>query len=208
MGTRRTSEKIRETPFYVSEGDAPAKRKILVTALHLFVRDGLCETSIRDIARESGFSNPALFKHFPSKEALAVYLFECCYLELFYLLSRAMQSEKIFSARQHAAVNAFMAALERDMDSVLFVQESLRHFWPKMPAAVRRLSILGEVHKLLEAGRKEGAVTGSIEIGLLANAWIGTLQQYARVCYFGSLPQPSPAVATALEELLTRTVRA
>jgi len=204
----RTASEGPETPFYVSENDAPAKRKILVTALHLFVRDGLCETSIRDIAKESGFSNPALFKHFESKEALAVYLFACCYLELFHLLSRAMQSGESFAARQHAAVSAFMTALERDMDSVLFVQESLRYFWPKMPASVRKLSILGVVYKLLEAGRKEGAVTSSIDIGLLANAWIGTLQQFARVCYFGGLPQPSPGVAASLEEILSRMARA
>ncbi|MGD0941545.1 MAG: TetR/AcrR family transcriptional regulator [Terracidiphilus sp.] len=204
----RASQSLRETPFYVSESDAPAKRKILIVALHLFVRDGLCETSIRDIAKESGFSNPALFKHFPSKEALAAYLFECCYRELFHQLSRAMQSEGSFAARHQAAIAAFLAAMDRDMDSVLFVQETLRYFWPKMPASVRRLSILGEVRRFLEAGRKEGAVTRSVDIGLLANAWIGTLQQFARVCYFGSLPQPLSMVAPALEELLTRMVGA
>lgn len=208
MTTRRTSKTSREPPFYVSQNDAPAKRKILVAALHLFVRDGLCETSIRDIAKTSGFSNPALFKHFESKEALSAYLFESCYLELFRLLSRAMRQERSFTARQHAAITAFMEALDRDIDSVLFVQETLRYFWPKMPASARKHSILSEVHKLLDAGRKEGAVTDSIDLGFLTNAWIGTLQQFARTCYFGASPQPSPAVTRVLEELLTRMVKA
>ena len=39
--------------------DPPAKHKILVTALALFVRDGLCETSVRDIAKASGFNAKA-----------------------------------------------------------------------------------------------------------------------------------------------------
>jgi AcrR family transcriptional regulator len=207
MPTRRTPKTRPEPPFYVTQSDSPAKRKILVAALHLFVRDGLCETSIRDIAKASGFSNPALFKHFPSKEALSAYLFECCYLELFRLLSRAMQPGRSFAARQHAVIAAFMDALDRDIDSVLFVQETLRYFWPKMPASVRKHSILDEVRKLLDAGRKEGAVTKSIDLGFLTNAWIGTLQQFARTCYFGASPQPSPAVARTLEELLTRMVR-
>jgi AcrR family transcriptional regulator len=57
---------------YLAHDDAPAKKKILTEALRLFVRDGLCETSIRDIARATGYTNPALFKHFASKERLAV----------------------------------------------------------------------------------------------------------------------------------------
>ena len=200
-------------PFYVLPGDAPAKQKILVAALNLFVRDGLCETSVRDIAKVSGFSNPALFKHFASKDALAAYLFERCYLELFHLISRAARSEGNFAAKQHAVFSAYMAALEQDQSAVLYVQDNLRHFWPRMPADVRKHSILGEVRMLLEAGRKEGAVTKTIDIDLLTAAWVGTLQQFARLRYFGHFAetksgQPALDVLNALEALLMRMVKA
>src|SRR5215510_737293 len=92
----------RAAPAYVSPEDAPAKKRILVEALHLFVRDGLCETSIRDIADASGYTNPALFKHFPSKERLAVHLFEQCYLNLFEALDGAVSSQQGCTAKQHA----------------------------------------------------------------------------------------------------------
>src|ERR1700753_2101442 len=97
---------MRETslPFYVSSDDPPAKQKIVIAALDLFVRDGLCETSVRDIAKSSGFTNPALFKHFPSKDALANYLFERCYLELYRLITNAMQPEYTFAAKQRAVI--------------------------------------------------------------------------------------------------------
>src|SRR5262245_44995313 len=127
-------------PFYVSERDAPAKRQILVTALALCVRDGLCQTSVRDIAKAAGFTNPALFKHFRSKDELARYLFERCYLELADLVSNAIASRTTFTAKQRAVIDAYLAALDRDPDSVLFVQDWLRHFWPKMPERVRRRS--------------------------------------------------------------------
>ena len=200
-------------PFYVLPGDAPAKQKILIAALNLFVRDGLCETSVRDIAKVSGFSNPALFKHFASKDALAAYLFERCYLELFHLISRAARSEGNFAVKQHSVFSVYMAALEQDQNAVLYVQDNLRHFWPKMPAEVRKHSILGEVRMLLDAGRKEGAVTKTIDIDLLTAAWVGTLQQFARVRYFGNFAetkssQPAQGVLTALETLLTRMVKA
>ena len=94
------------------------------------------------------------------------------------------------------------------MDSVLFVQETLRYFWPKMPESVREHSILAEVRNLLDSGRKEGAVTDLIDIDLLTNAWLGTLQQFARVRYFGDFQQPSSVMAAALEELLTRLTKA
>lgn len=198
-------------PFYVLPNDAPAKQKILIAALKLFVRDGLGETSVRDIAKVSGYSNPALFKHFPSKDALAAYLFERCYLELFHLISRAARSEGNFAAKQHAVFTAYMAALEQDQDAVLFVQDNLRQFWPRMPADVRKHSILGEVRMLLESGQKEGVVTKAIDIGLLTAAWTGTLQQFARVRSFGDFAesrsgQPSRRILAALEALLMRMV--
>lgn len=205
--------KATRKPFYVLPGDAPAKQKILVAALKLFVKDGLCETSVRDIAKVSGFSNPALFKHFASKDALTAYLFERCYLELFRLVSRAARSEGDFAAKQHALFAAYMAALEEDQDAVLFVQDNLRHFWPRMPAEVRKHSILGEVRTLLESGQKEGVVTKTIDIGLLTAAWVGTLQQFARVRYFGDFAEsksgrPMREVLAALEALLIRMVAA
>ena len=207
MKTRGRGRDGRARPFYVSDDDAPAKQKILMAALALFVRDGLCETSVRDIARVSGFTNPALFKHFKSKDDLARYLFERCYLELADLVTAAIASGSTFAAKQRAIVDAYLAALDRDSASVLYVQDGLRHFWPQMPAAVRRRSIVGETRHLLEAGRADGRVTREIDIELLTTAWLGTLQQFARFRYFGEFKQPTAALADALDALLTRMVR-
>src|SRR5262249_48980351 len=182
---RATRQSAPGKPFYVPDQDAPGKHRILVTALSLFVRDGLCETSVRDIARASGFTNPALFKHFRSKDDLARYLFERCYLELADLISNAIGSGTTFAAKQRAIVDAYLDALDRDWDSVLYVQENLRHFWPQMPDRVRRHSIVGEIRRLLEQGRAEGRVTVRIDLDLLTTAWLGTLQQFARFRYFG-----------------------
>ena len=200
---------MKETPrpFYVSSDDAPGKQKIVIAALDLFVRDGLCETSIRDIAKASGFTNPALFKHFSGKDALASYLFERCYLELYNLVIRAIQSGDTFAIKQHAVIGAYMTALDQDRNAVLYVQENLRQFWPKMPASFRKHSILGEVRRLIELGRSEGAITATLDAGLLTVAWIGTLQQFARAQYFGEFKLPSRVIATTLEDLLTKMLQ-
>jgi AcrR family transcriptional regulator len=197
----------RPAPFYVLADDPPAKREILVAALALFVRDGLCETSIRDIARESGFTNPALFKHFRSKNDLARFLFERCYLELAHLVTSAAASGTTFRQKQRAVIEAYLDALDRDANSVLYVTDGLRHFWPLMPAAVKRQSILATVKKILAAGQADGTVTTAIDIEVLTAAWIGILQQFARARYFGEIkPQSVEALATALDTLLSKMV--
>ncbi|MBU6399407.1 MAG: TetR/AcrR family transcriptional regulator [Verrucomicrobia bacterium] len=46
------------------------KRAIVKAALPLFARRGFAETTTKDLARAAGVSEPLLYKHFPSKEAL------------------------------------------------------------------------------------------------------------------------------------------
>jgi AcrR family transcriptional regulator len=203
-GRRRLAK--RSIPFYVSEDEAPAKQRILIAALELFVKDGLCETSIRDIAKASGFTNPALFKHFAGKDALADYLFERCYLELFRLVERAAKSGDTFSEKQEAIVRAYVHALDRDPYSVIFVQDWLRHFWPRMPTDIRRHSIIGEIRALLASGCQQGVVTTEVDIDLLSTAWVGTLQQFARARYFGEFRQSSNLLVKSLGQLLTKMV--
>ncbi len=46
------------------------KVAIVKAALPLFARQGFAETTTRELARAAGVSEPLLYKHFPSKEAL------------------------------------------------------------------------------------------------------------------------------------------
>jgi AcrR family transcriptional regulator len=197
-----------QTRCYLAPDDAPAKKKILTEALRLFVRDGLCETSIRDIARATGYTNPALFKHFASKERLALHLFEQCYLNLFQAIERAMAGEQGYSARQQALLVAYLQMLDADRDALLYVQDNLRHFWPMMPAGVRRSSIAAQVQALLELGRAEGAVTHTMPVDFLVMGWLGVLQQFARAWFFGGFSGTALRHRPRLEQLLTRMTAA
>jgi hypothetical protein len=94
-----------------------------------------------------------------------------CRIELAELVSNALASGATFAAKQHAVIDAYLDAPDRDSNSVVYVQDGLRHFWPQMPATLRRHSIVGEVRRLLEKGRAEGSVTDDIDIDLLATAW-------------------------------------
>jgi len=142
----------------LAEGDPPSKRKVLRCALHLFVRDGLCETSIRDIAQASGYTNPALYKFFESKEALSLHLFMRCYLRLVSVTRASQRPERGFEANLDALLRAYAGLADDSLEAVLYVNDTLRLFWPKLSPGTRRHSLLAVIHALLKQGVKEGAL--------------------------------------------------
>ena len=56
------------------------KRKLAIVqaALPLFARRGFAETTTKDLAKAAGVSEPLLYKHFPSKEALYLEIQNFC----------------------------------------------------------------------------------------------------------------------------------
>ena len=176
--------------FLLAESDPPSKREILRCALRLFVRDGLCETSIRAIADEAGYTNPALYKFFESKGALALHLFERCYGHLFAALHRTQKRDRSFAVNLEALATEYARLLDSSLDALLYVNETLRVFWPKLPTSARRHSLLGVFRSLVEKGLREGVVPASIDVDLAVAMLSGTLGQVARMAYFGEIPQP------------------
>ena len=192
--------------FFIDDQDAPSKREILKVALHLFVRDGIRGTSIRDIGVASGYTNPVLYKFFDRKDALALHLFERCYQQLFMTIGTAFDKDQTFAHNVDAFVAANTRMIDDNLDAVLFVNENLRSFWPQTPAAVRRLSILGLVRRLLEHGQQEAVVAPHAKVDLLIIAVIGILGQFARALYFKEIEPPAADWASSLRDLLLRTI--
>src|SRR5436190_24035632 len=95
-------------PFYLHEDDPPAKREILRAALRLFSERGLAATSVRDIADASGYTNPALYKHFEGKDKLALYLFETCHVQVWTSCSAALTAAKGFDQKLDAYVGRWL----------------------------------------------------------------------------------------------------
>src|SRR5689334_2541395 len=56
--------------------------KIMRVAIHLFNQQGIDGTTTKDIAREAGVAEGALYRHFKSKEDLAWHIFQA-HLEQF-----------------------------------------------------------------------------------------------------------------------------
>jgi len=170
-------------PFYLKPGDPPSKRRILQTALRLFAHQGVETVTVRQIADEAGYTNPALFKFFATKDDLALYLFESCYVQLFERLRTAMDGKTSFDTRLEGILSVFFAQLENDLDALLFVQDHLRQMWPRVSASTHRKSILSLIRQALKQGIEEGTVRDA-NPDLLVAAVTGTLQQFARMLHF------------------------
>lgn len=192
--------------FLLAGDDPPSKAAILEHALALFVRDGLCETSIRDIAEASGYTNPALYKFFPSKDALALHLFERCYGHLSGRLAGALGRDGTFEHKLDAVLATFLGLLDEDLDAVIYANETLRTFWRKLPPAARRRSVLGALRGLLEVGLRERALRRDLDLSLAVALLVGTFSQMARMAYFHELPRPYVQSLSSLRPMLTRAL--
>ena len=139
-------------PFYVREDDPPAKRQIVCAAMKLFADRGLDGTSIRDIARESGYTNPALYKHFASKEQLALQLFETCHQRLWTRCQAAISAGVTFDEKLDGYIGQVLELVDEHPDAMAFLSENARVLWPRSGAAVRRhgsaatLPLCGAIH--------------------------------------------------------------
>jgi AcrR family transcriptional regulator len=177
--------------FYVAEDDAPAKREILHAALKLFSERGLAATSIRDIADESGYTNPALYKHFAGKDELALHLFEQCHAWVWSTCSAALAAGNGFEGKLEAYVAAWLELLDTEPQVVAFLSDSARVLWPRANAALRRRTMIGLARTLAgEAPAVRGA-RSTIDRDVAAATIQGTLAELGRMIQLGVVPGPA-----------------
>ena len=176
-------------PFYIREDEPAAKRQILRAAMKLFSEHGLAGTSIRDIARESGYTNPALYKHFAGKDELALHLFEVCHRRLWTKCRAAIDAAKGFDAKLEAYVGQVLELVDEDPEVMAFLSDSARVLWPKAGAAVRRQTMIGLARSLMSlAPRPRGK---PLNPDVVAASLQGTLAELTRMLLVGVIPGPA-----------------
>jgi len=161
-------------------GDSPAaKNAIMTEALKLFASRGVEAVSVRDIAAASGFTNPALFRHFASKEALGRALFEACYLRL----TSAMEAAAAVDGMA-AWLAAALGMIAAEPEVVHFVFENARRYWPALPDGARARNLPALMRAMLEREQAAGRVRGDLDLPLAAMVVLGALGQIARSAHF------------------------
>jgi TetR/AcrR family transcriptional regulator, repressor of fatR-cypB operon len=191
-------------PSYIREDDPPAKREILRAAMKLFSERGLDATSIRDIAKESGYTNPALYKHFTGKEELALHLFEICHRRLWTKCHAAIDAGKTFDDKLEAYIGQVLALVDEDPNAMAFLSDSARVLWPKAAPAVRRQTMIGLARSVMSLAPRRRGAKSAVHPDVAAASLQGTLAELARMLQVGVLAGPATRWKADLVTLFRR----
>ena len=196
------------TPYqpFVHHTDAPGKVLILTEGLRLFAQKGLSATSIRDIAQATGLSNPALYKHFGTKDELALVLFERLYRSQFQRLSQAIEQSPTFDGKFQAFLENGLSAIDEHPAATIFVTDHLRVLWPLMPDTMKSRTILSLLRDILRLGRSEGSIGSDVQEHLQIALVVGMLEQITRQRFFGTLAQPALSQLDEVKQLLRKAL--
>jgi AcrR family transcriptional regulator len=97
------------------------RERIERAALKLFVEQGVAETSIRDISREAGVSQGAMYNHFESKDELAWSLFADHFSEIGQELYHRAQEQDSLEAKFRAMIAYVFERFDQDWLLVSYV---------------------------------------------------------------------------------------
>ena len=182
-------------------GAARGNRRILHAALRLFTEKGLCETSIRDIGAVAKLSNPALYKHYESKDALARELFVFCYRWLHSALEKVVVGEFESFATQFAAYSStFFGKFETAPEVVIYLSDNIQHFWPEVQAEVGGDTFIEQINRMLTLAIDREEISDELDVDLTSAIIIGGIQQLSRMWYLGLLERPATDWAESFTE--------
>ncbi len=148
------------------------KRRIDRTALKLFAKKGVRETTIRDIAMAAGVAEGTLYRHYASKEALASDLFVENFTALGRELGKIQEQEETTRTKLLAIIRYFCAAYDKDatMINYLFITRHgyMQRLTPRMPTpylvfrrVIREGMVRGDIPK------QDPDVAASMVLGII-----------------------------------------
>ncbi|PZQ13553.1 MAG: TetR family transcriptional regulator [Ancylobacter novellus] len=189
---------------------APSPRdtraRIEAAALKLFAARGVDGTSMRDIAAEVGVTEGALYRHFPSKDALARALFLSRYGALAHGIEDIRASRPDFSGRLDEIVTFFAASFDADPDGFAYVLVSQHEHLRALAADAPQNAVeaLGRVFaEAMEAGdipRGDLALATALALGLMVQPAIFRI--------YGRLSAPPSAYRAEIARAIRRAIGA
>ena len=194
------------TSPYILDTDAPGKARILDAALRLFAQNGLSATSIRDIAKAADLSNPALYKHFKTKEEVAIVLFKRLYQFHFSNLRHDVERAIGYRAKLSAFLENRLRVYDEHPNATVFATDNLSTLWPHMPNEMKQRTILSLLRDIINLGRSERAVANDTDIAMQIALVTGILEQVTRQKVFGGLSGTSLSHLDDVERLLHKAL--
>ncbi|ADO45207.1 transcriptional regulator, TetR family [Hydrogenobacter thermophilus TK-6] len=146
------------------------KKRILESALKLFSEKGIRETTIKDIAKEVGITEGAIYRHFTSKDEIVRGLFGM-YSEEFYDRLMLAFEEKTYRDKFYRAVEEFLSFCFENPEAFKYLD--LFHYLRAEEVKEFKKLPKDAILKLLEEGR--GVIKIRAELALAM--FVGTLER-------------------------------
>jgi AcrR family transcriptional regulator len=178
-----------------------AKPRIDDAAIELFTRLGVDASTTKEIAAAAGVSEGAIYRHYRSKDELAVSLFMKAHRRLSELVEEATSGEMDVKDRAAAIVQAYCQAADENWPLFSFHLLSLHRFIPYYQDD--GLDPVTTVEKVL----KRAMITAEIppaDPAVLGSMVIGVVRQTAENLIYGRIARPLSAYA----EPMTKAIQA
>ncbi|HEY7610894.1 MAG TPA: TetR/AcrR family transcriptional regulator [Alphaproteobacteria bacterium] len=177
------------------------KEKIERAALTLFVKRGIAETSIRQIAKAAHVSLGAMYNHYKSKDELAEVLFAELFHRIGAELERLAEGKGLFPARLKALVGHVFASVERDQAAVTYLIRTRQEYTRRVRPGDGNpfLAFRNLIARAIEAGElpKQDATVAAAMI-------VGAINQVVELFVAGRVKAAPDALAATVSSAVLR----
>jgi TetR/AcrR family transcriptional regulator len=195
--------KLREETVRRRAAQAQRQRdQVLTIAADLFGERGYHDTSMREIARQAGFSIGALYERFPSKDALYYEVVRQLFEQVWAALEQARSAHSEFLPR--------LTAVAETMFGYFTANRTFLRIYGLQPANIaapyrskitqlreeeRGVKVLTEV---FTQGQQDGAIGATDDAELLASMFMGIIVRLGTDYLSDRRPLPSPDRVAAI----------
>jgi AcrR family transcriptional regulator len=175
---------------------AKTRARIETEALRLFAEKGVAGTSVRDIAGAVGVAEAALYRHFPSKDALSRALFLDGYATLAADIVAAGAKRQPFPDTVDEVVGIFCRLFDENRPLFSFLLLSQHTHLAEVPGDADK-NIVQAVQAIFAAAMARGDIPQG-DADLMAAIALGIVAQPAVFTIYGRLQGPLSARAQEL----------
>jgi len=158
--------------------------QVMRAAIHLFMKKGIDGTTIKEIAREAGVAEGALYRHFKSKDDLAWHIFSAHLKQFTDDLSAKVFIEESAEARIRTFVEESFTAYEKERD--LFTFLILREHGELKKYSTQYAHPGDVAIRIIQEGQKIGEIRAG-EPYILASLFVGGVIRTCVVKMYGDL---------------------
>lgn len=163
------------------------QKEIVEVALKLISEKGIQGFTIKNLAKEIGITEPAIYRHFDNKIHILITILDFFKKNTQLILEKELKSEgKAFDKIEHLLAKHFSAfSASPSLVSVIFAEEIFRN----EPVLIAKVSDIIEntddvFCKIISEGQNNGEIRNDIEAKFIAIVIMGTLRLFVKKWQF------------------------